>query len=94
MSVERFLVSGNDNQLNNFHNSACLALNPIERREQTIFYTCMDENVYDVIETAKACGVTLQQMDSNKEPDEVWNTIVQGDYPVWINSRTAEGDIE
>ena len=89
MNVERFLVSGNDNQLNDFHNSACLALNPIERRKQTIFYTCMSDDAHSAIETAKACGVTLQQMDKTKEPDEVWIIMVQGDHPAWI-SRAAD----
>lgn len=44
MSVTRFLASGSDEVLNSFHMCASYALNAIERKKQTIFYTCMGED--------------------------------------------------
>lgn len=60
--VRRILVTGTDEQLIDFHLPVCMALNAIERRDQTVMYSCMAENWNDAIEVAKKTGVTVQEI--------------------------------
>ena len=78
--VTRFLVSGTDDTLTGFHLSVCMLLNAIERRGQTILYTCMGEDRDAALAEAKRTGVTMQESDGTQEQ---WTTIVQGEHPGW-----------
>ena len=78
--VHRFLVTGNDDQLYDFHTVVAALLAALERQGQTVLYTCMSEEDRDfALEAAKATGVTVQERDS-----EVWE-IIAGDGPGWID---------
>jgi len=83
MPVTRFLVSGTDDQLSDLHLEMCFAMNLIERRKQTLFYTCMAEDRDNAVSAAKSAGVTMQEMDTSQEPKKFWNVVVQGDFPAW-----------
>jgi len=81
--VTRFLVSGNDDKLMRFHIAVCMMLNAVARREQTVHYTCFGENRETAIEAGRMAGVTMQEIDADKE-EESWTMVVQGDHPGWF----------
>ncbi len=62
MSVRRVLVTGTDKQLMEFHLQVCGALNAIERREQTVFYTCMCEDWESAMNQAKIIGLEIKEL--------------------------------
>lgn len=53
------LVTGSNESLVKFHLSVFLCLNSLDRRKQTIHYTCMAEHLPMAIDAAKAANVTL-----------------------------------
>lgn len=78
--VQRLLISGDDDQLTAFHLLVCMVANAIERREQTIFYTVMADDLAGVMEVAKATGVTVQQK-AKQAP--WWPVVLQGKTAAW-----------
>ncbi len=70
--VHRFLMSGIDDQIRDFHLQVCAALNAIERRGQTMFYTCLSEDREMALETARQTKVTVQEWDGKQ-----WAVIVR-----------------
>ncbi len=61
-SVRRFLVTAPDDHLTRFHLAVALRLNGIERRAQTVFYTCMAEDADFALQMAKEADVTVQEI--------------------------------
>lgn len=80
--VTGFLVSGTDNQLQGFHFAACLVLNLIEQRGQTVYYTCFEEDRETAIKGAKQLGVTMQEI-KYKGNRETYEMVVKGEHPGW-----------
>lgn len=62
-SVRRFLVTAPDENLTSFHLSIAFVLNGIERRQQTVIYTCMREDSAFAMKAAEAADVTLQEIE-------------------------------
>ncbi len=62
MSVRGFLVTGPDGELDAFHLRVFLTLNPIDRRGQTVRYSCMPEDAERALQAAKDTDVTLQEI--------------------------------
>jgi hypothetical protein len=83
--VTRFLASGTDGQLTDFHLRVCFLLNAIERRGQTVFYTCMGEDREEALRAAGKAGVTLQELRGQD-----WNVVVPGDHPGWRPGAETE----
>lgn len=81
--VTRFLVSGTDKQLLEFHLNACWLLNSIERRGQTVLYMCMGEDRDVALEVGRKSGVTMQEDTSETGPGK-WAVVVQGEHPGWV----------
>lgn len=82
--VHRFLITGTDDRLMAFHIPVCMLLNAIERREQTVLYTCFDEDRKHALEVAKKAGVTVEEWDG-----KTWAVIVQGEHPGWGKPQSA-----
>ncbi len=76
-SVRRFLVTGTDDQITDFHMRVGSNLNAIERRGQTVFYTCVAEDAAAALSIAGEVGVIVQEWDEEK-----WRVIV-GAGPGW-----------
>ena len=93
MNVTRFLVSGTDKQLMDFHLSICMLLNAIERRGETVLYTCMGEDRETTLNVGRKSGVTMQEW---AEDTKKWNMIIQGEHPGWKlrKQRKKKGDID
>lgn len=79
MSVHRLLITGSDAVLWRFHLGVALRLNGLERRDQTVLYTCMEDDLPAVIEHARACGATLQRLVGEDGAE----LLHQGDAPGW-----------
>jgi hypothetical protein len=62
-SVRRFLVTAPDNHLARFHLAVALTLNGLERRQQTVFYTCFGEDAAIAFLAAEQADVTLQELE-------------------------------
>ena len=62
-SVRRFLVTAPDQNLTKFHLAVALTLNGIERREQTVIYTCFAEHSAVAFLAAEQADVTLQELE-------------------------------
>jgi hypothetical protein len=62
-SVRRFLVTAPDAHLTQFHLLVALTLNGLERREQTVSYTCMAEDAEFALQAAELADVTLQELE-------------------------------
>lgn len=75
--VHRFLVTGLDEQLFAFHVPLCAKLNAVERRGQTVLYTCMDEDRELALEVARTVNATVQEWDG-----EEW-AVIAGEGPGW-----------
>lgn len=72
--VRRFLVTAPDENLARFHLAVAMNLNGLERRQQTVFYTCMSEDAELALLAAAQFDVTLQELKI-ADGEEV--------YPVW-----------
>jgi hypothetical protein len=84
MTVHRLLATGTEEQLQDFHLHICLLLNSIERRRQTVFYTCLDQDYEFAKAAAAKTHVTVQEMqEKDGEEQEEWVIIVQGELPGW-----------
>lgn len=78
--VHRLLATGDDDQLDAFHFRARFRLNSIERRGQTVFYTCLAEDLADAIELAKLSGITLQEiLPTSVKEDPASYPVLAGD---------------
>lgn len=63
-SVRRFLVTGPDENLQRFHVAVAFhKLNYIERREQTLAYTCFAEDADFALQVAEHADVTVQEIE-------------------------------
>lgn len=62
-SVRRFLVSAPDEHLVRFHQAVGQTLNGIERRQQTVIYTCFAEHADFALRAAEQADVTLQELE-------------------------------
>jgi hypothetical protein len=80
-NVHRLLVTGDIGHLTAFNLEVYKKANAIRRIGQTVLYTVMDENLDDVIATARKTQMTVQQMQPGSE--EEWATVVRGDARPW-----------
>lgn len=87
MSVRRLLVTGTDAQLLDFHLAVCLALNAIERRGNTIAYTCMAESWDEAILVAKKVGATVQEIHGAGDSETY--ELICGDNP-WKPKKSTK----
>lgn len=85
------LVTGSNESLVKFHLSVFLCLNSLDRRKQTIRYTCMAEHLPMAIDAAKAADVTLQRIDIVGF-SEFYPTLVRGDMLGWRPLATVAMD--
>lgn len=76
--VRRLLITAAEDSFWDFDVAVGWYVNPIERRGQTVFCTCMDEDYNLVLEVAKGCGVTVQEKSGND-----WPVVVQGPMEAW-----------
>ena len=87
--IRRLLISGNDSELMNFNLVVCMVLNLIERRKQTLFYTCMKEDFDFAVKAAEELGVTAQEL-KHENGEEIYQIVVQGEHKGWEKKRKAE----
>lgn len=80
--VHSLLVTGTDDSLYTFHFLVCSALNAIERRGQTMCYTCLAEDLQLAKDSAQLYGLTLQEI-VRVEGEETYPTLVQGKQAGW-----------
>jgi hypothetical protein len=80
-TVHRLLVTGDDDKLRPFDLAVFRLLNFIERREQTVFYTCMECDHSLALTVARNVGVTVQEIHDAGE-DETYETLVDNG-PGW-----------
>jgi hypothetical protein len=78
-SVRRFLVTAPDDNLARFHLAVALTLNGLERRQQTVFYTCMGEDAAVAMLAAEQADVTLQELEI-ADGDEVYPVRRRGSH--------------
>ncbi len=71
MSVRRFLVTAPDDHLRRFHLAVAMRLNGLERRDQTVFYTCLAEDADFALRIAERADVTVQELEI-ADGDEVY----------------------
>ena len=90
-NVFSLLVTGNNESLVKFHLSVFLCLNSLDRRKQTIRYTCMAERLPMAIDAAKVAGVTLQKIE-RVGVREVYPTLVHGNMLGWRPLATVTVD--
>lgn len=77
--IRRLLVSGSSaEQLLFYHSGACDFMNAIERRGNTILYTCCNADCCLAERMAEQAGLTVQEWDGRK-----WAVLVQGKHPGW-----------
>lgn len=62
MSVKGLLVTGPEAALQEFHLRVCWLLNNIDRRGQTVHYSCMAEDLDTALAAAKNADVTVQEI--------------------------------
>jgi hypothetical protein len=62
-SVRRFLATAPDDNLARFHLLVAFTLNGLERREQTVIYTCFGEDAAVAFLAAEQADVTLQELE-------------------------------
>jgi hypothetical protein len=88
-SVRRFLVTAPDDHLQAFHLGVSFTLNAIERRGQTVFYTCMAEDAALPFEVAVLADVTLQELEIEAD-DEVYPVRHLGSHGLtWVRPSAA-----
>jgi hypothetical protein len=91
-SVRRFLVTAPDDHLQRFHLAVAMTLNGLERRQQTVIYTCFAEDADLAFQAAKQFDVTLQELEIEHN-DEVYPVRHLGSHGLtWERpSRPAGG---
>lgn len=83
-SVRRFLVTGPDANLTRFHLAVAMTLNGLERREQTVAYTCMAEDADLALRAAEAADVTLQELEI-EDGEEIYPVRHPGSHGLmWV----------
>jgi hypothetical protein len=83
--VRRFLVTAPDDHLQRFHFAVALVLNGIERREQTVIYTCFAEHVAFALRLAEQADVTLQELEIADDGEEVYPVRRLGSHGLtWV----------
>jgi len=60
--VYSLLITAPDEHLQRYHLAVCALLNPIERRGQTVFYTCLSDDYGTAANAADTHDVTLQEL--------------------------------
>jgi hypothetical protein len=89
-SVRRFLVTAPDAQLQTFHLLVALTLNGIERREQTVIYTCFAEHASMAFLAAEQADVTLQELEM-ADGEEVYPVRRLGSHGLtWVRPSRRE----
>lgn len=91
MTVHNLLATGSNENLVKFHTLVLFALNSIDRRIQTVRYTCFDESLSLAVEAAKAAGVTLQKIERIGTV-ETYPVLVRGEMLGWLPSVTVKLD--
>ena len=81
-TIFSLLATGGNGSLVKFHLAVMLYLNSIDRRKQTIRYTCLAEHLPLAVDAAKSAGVTLQKIERSG-CGEVYPTLVCGDALGW-----------
>lgn len=91
-SVRRFLVTAPDENLTRFHFVVAMNLNGVERRQQTVFYTCMAEDAELARLAAEQFDVTLQELEIDGG-EEVYSVRRLGSHGLmWV--RPSRKDLE
>ena len=62
MSGHGFLVTGPDTNLMDFHFAVCLLLNGLDRRDQTVHYTCLAKDRDLALAAARRADVSVQEI--------------------------------
>jgi hypothetical protein len=84
-TVRRFLVTAPDEQLARFHLVVALTLNGIERREQTVIYTCLAEHADFARQAAERADVTLQELEIDDAGEETYPVRHLGSHGLtWV----------
>ncbi len=82
--VRRFLVTAPDEQLTRFHLAVAMTLNGIERREQTVIYTCFAEHAEFALHVAARADVTVQVLET-ADGEEVYPVLRLGSHGLtWV----------
>jgi hypothetical protein len=68
--TRHFLVTGPNSNLAGFHALVCIFACDHHRRENTVSYTCFDENVHAFLHAATLSDVTLQETVTNRRHEE------------------------
>lgn len=79
MSVHVLLITGPDEALEAFHANNSFTLLAQQRRGQTVSYTCMGDDLQGAITSARACDVTLQEINGAGR-DEQYEARVIGSH--------------
>jgi len=79
MSVRGLLVTGPDVNLMKFHFGVCFLLNGLDRREQTVHYTCMGEDADFALEAARKADVSVQEIIGAADK-ETYHTLHLGTH--------------
>jgi hypothetical protein len=83
--VRRFLVTAPDDHLHRFHLAVALTLNGIERREQTVIYTCFAEHADLALRVAEQADVTLQELEIADDGEEIYPVRRLGSHGLtWV----------
>lgn len=80
--VRRLLITGDDQRLFRWHFAVCNVLNGIERRGQTVLYTCMPEDFEGAMELARSIGVEVKEIVGEKGADG----LTRETYPVLLEA--------
>ncbi len=93
--VRRFLVTAPDDHLQRFHLAVCMTLNGIERREQTVIYTCFEEHAAIAFLAAEQADVTLQELGMDDDGEEVYPVKRLGSHGLlWVRPSQRRKDVE
>ena len=93
MSVRGFLVTGPDQNLMDFHLSVCLLLNSIDRRRQTVRYTCLAEDADLALAAAQQADVSVQEIHGAADT-ETYQTLHTGTHGmVWERKLCTHDEV-
>ena len=88
--VRRFLVTAPDDNLTRFHLAVAVTLNGIERREQTVIYTCFTEDSAVAFLAAEQADVTLHELEI-ADGEEVYPVRRLGSHGLtWVRPSLRE----
>jgi hypothetical protein len=80
--IHRYLVTGTDLHLMVFHHLVYRHLNAVERRGNTVLYTCFEADRAFALEAAKTAGVSVQEWAAELHEWE----IIAGSGPGWSDT--------